>query len=271
MTERSQLVGWRGQPIAAAREAGGGTFAVERYQDLALDAEGAGERAGAFRAHVSRNPAPPERFAPEDQARLTRELGHFHPAQSLATVDAIVWNVFGPLTRPRSSRWLGEILTPAFGPADYPEDWIVRLWHHEEVSVPGMAASIDVEASATAIAVGGWKFIFAARLQRDFPEGVDDCLTLHLSQLLTSDPARSGLLVLVPTPALYPPAHDPDSVFRRHFTPVGDGYAPTASLTTHPARVRVVTWESVAERTEMHPHGVELGEYLRWRLALLRG
>lgn len=264
------LVGWRGQPLAIARELGTGMPAVERFQDLALDAEAAADPSAAFRRHVARSAAEPDRFAPADRERLTRELGHFHPAQSLATVDSIVWNTFGPFAKQRvSRRWINEVLSAAFGPADYPEDWIVRLWHHEEVPVAGMTASIEVESSATAIAIDGWKFIFAARWQRDFPEGIDDTLTLHLSQLASSDPARSGLLVIVPSARLYPPAHDPESVFRRHFTPAGDVYIPSPAIAAGSARVRIVTWESIAERTEVHPHGVELGEYLRWRLAIL--
>lgn len=273
MSERpGELVGWRGQPIAAAREVGSGTFGVERWFDLALDPEAAADRAGGFRAYVSRGGTGLERFAPEDRERLTNTLGHFHPAQSVATVDSIVWNVFGPFSRSRSGasrRWLNEVLAAAFGPADYPDDWILRLWHREEISVPGMGATIEVEASATAIAAGGWKFVFATRWQRDFPEGVDDALTLHLRQLEGSDPARAGLLVLVPSPGRYPPAQDPDSVFRRHFTPVDGTYVLAPAMLEAGARVRVVTWESLAERCELHPHGPELGDYLRWRLSLL--
>ncbi|HCF58348.1 MAG TPA: hypothetical protein DFS52_10195 [Myxococcales bacterium] len=264
------LVGWRGQPLAVARELGTGMPAVERFQDLALDAEAAADPSAAFRRHVGKSAADPDRFAPEDRERLTRELGHFHPAQSLASGDSIAWNTFGPFARPRASRrWLNEVLSAAFGPADYPEDWIVRLWHREEVSVPGMVASIEVEAPATAIAIGGWKFIFAARWQRDFPEGIDDTLTLHLSQLVSSDPARSGLLVIVPSARRYPPARDAESVFSRHFTPAGEVYFPSPAIASGTARARIVTWESLAERTEVHPHGVELGDYLRWRLAIL--
>jgi len=264
------LIGWLGQKISGARSADERSYAVDRYYDLAIDPEQAADPAGAFRARVSSSSSGLERFIPEAQERLRILLGHFSAAQLLESSDALVWNVFGPFTRPRTSRrWLDEVLTAAFGPADYPVDWLTRLWPREEVSVPGMAATMELRPDATIAAPGGWRYVVAAQWQSDFADGFADALSLHASLLKGADPARSGLLIVVPSPPSYPPARNPESVFRRYFMPAEDSYVAHAATLELPARVRLVTWESMGERSDVHPHGVELRAYIGWRLKLL--
>ncbi len=266
------LIGWLGQRISGAREVASRRFAVDRYYDLAIDPEIAADPAGPYRAHVGRPGQGLELFAPEAQARLKLLLGHFSPGQSLASADALVWNVFSPFHRTRASRrWLNEVLAAAFGPREYPADWMVRLWHREEVPVPGFAATVEAEAAVTLSAPGGFKFLAIAAWQDDFPEGMSDPIALHANQLRGSVPDQSGLLVVVPSPPRYPPAHDPSSVFRRYFVPQHDGYLLTEASFALPARVRIVTWESLGERADVHPHGVELRAYVGWRVALVEG
>ena len=108
-----------------------------------------------------------------------------------------------------------------------------------------------------------------AAWQDDFPEGMSDAIALHANQLRGTVPDQSGLLVVVPSPPRYPPAHDPGSVFRRYFVPQHDGYLLTEASFALPARVRIVTWESLGERADVHPHGVELRAYVGWRVALV--
>ncbi|HEY3452574.1 MAG TPA: hypothetical protein VGK67_39890 [Myxococcales bacterium] len=266
------LIGWLGQRISGARELASRRFAVDRYYDLAIDPEAAADPAGAFRAHVNRPGRGLEQHAPEAQARLKMLLGHYHPSQSLSSPDALVFNVFSPFGRPRvSRRWLNEVLAAAFGPQDYPADWIVRMWYREEVEVQGLAATIEVEEACSLVASGGWKFLVAAAWQEDLPDGVADTVTLSAEPLRQSVPEKSGLLVIVPSPAHYPPAHDASSVFRRYFMPQHDGYLLTPAATSLPCRIRVVTWESLGERADVHPHGVELRAYVGWRVALVEG
>jgi hypothetical protein len=263
------LIGWLGQRISGARELDGRSYGVDRYYDLAIDPELAAEPAGVFRAHVSNPGRGLDRFAPEAQARLKLLLGHFHPAQSLVSADALIWNAFGPFARTRARRWLNEVLAAAFGPRDYPTDWIVRLWHREEVALPGIAATMEVESACSLIASGGFKFVVAAAWQEDFADGMADALTLLAHELKGMPQDKTGLLVIVPSPAHYPPAHDAASVFRRFFLPQSDGYLLTPAATELPARARVVTWESMGERADVHPHGVELRAYVGWRVAML--
>jgi len=266
------LTGWLGQRLSGARDSRG-VYAVDRYYDLAIDSAAAAEPSSRFHEHVMRRPSRGlERFAPEAQERLKAHLGHFHQAQSLDSADALVWNFFAPFSRPRTgARWLNEILAAAFGPQDYPKDWMVRLWHREEVTLPGMPATIEVEAPVTAASSGGWKYVVAAQWQDDFPEGVADPFSLHVRQLAGEDSARQGLMVVVPSPAHYPPAHDAGSVFSQFFGPHADGYLPTSAGRALAAPVRVVTWESLGERADVHPHGVELRAMTAWRLAQLSG
>ena len=264
------LIGWLGQKISGAGELESGRYGVDRYYDLAIDPEYAADPAGAFRAHVGKPGRGLELFAPEAQERLKLLLGHFHPSQSLASADALVWNVFSPFTRPRvPRRWLNEVLAAAFGPLDYPTDWIVRPWHREEVALPGIAATMEVEPACSLVAGQGFKFVVAAAWLEDFADGMADALTLHAHQLKGSPPERTGLLVIVPSPAHFPPAHAPDSIFRRFFAPQHDGYLLARAAMELPARVRCVTWESLGERAEVHPHGAELRAYIAWRVALL--
>jgi len=266
------LIGWLGQRISGARELKGRTFGVDRYYDLAIDPEGAADPAGPFRAHAGRPGRGVELYAPEAQDRLKLLLGHYSRAQSLGSPDALVWNVFAPFTRPRASRrFLDEVLRAAFGPHDYPADLAVRLWHSEEVSLPGLAATMEVEAAASLTATGGWKFLLAAAWQEDFADGMADVLILYAQQLKGAPADRSGLLVAVPSPAHYPPAHDPQSVFRRFFAPQNDGYLLTPAAMALPTRVRAVSWESLGERADMHPYGIELRAYVGWRVALVEG
>lgn len=266
------LIGWLGQRISGAREVQSRRFAVDRYYDLAIDPEAAADPAGAFRAHVNRAGRGLERFAPEAQPRLSLLLGHFNAAQSLNAPDALVWNVFSPFCRPRvSRRWLAEVLAAAFGPADYPADWIVRMWHREEVEVQGLAATVELEQACSLVSAGGWKFLVAAAWQEDFADGVADAISLSAQSLRRAGQERSGLLVVVPSPTHFPPAHDPDSVFRRYFLPQHDGYLLTPAAMALPARLRAVTWESLGERADVHPHGVELRAYVGWRVAVVEG
>ena len=72
------------------------------------------------------------------------------------------------------------------------------------------------------------------------------------------------MLVIVPSPKLYPYAEKRTSVFRRYFEPDGEKYRSLPSAIE--LRASAVTWVQIQEILNRHATHRRVADYLAWRL-----
>jgi hypothetical protein len=195
-------------------------------------------------------------FSAEDQARLSQHLGYYSDLQSLASEDALTWNIFGSLVyaRPpvRSTyivhlfRELG-IAVSDVGPA--PAIWLWRRVPHPENHAPG-GPEVDMGIQAGPVlllAEAKW----LSRLGRK--QGVNrdrdqmelrDMFCRGTGQRLYPSVSRFVLMELVRAD--------------------GQGEHRTVELEGRSVTFCKTGWETVATLVS-HPLAAELRDHLRWK------
>jgi hypothetical protein len=131
------------------------------------------------------------------------------------------------------------------------------------------------EADVTFEAEGGWFYAIEAKWLSDLPAGQGQKGTATQLEMRSRSLAhgssiaeRRGVVLVVPSPARYPHARRPRSIFRRFFAVSGSAYVPLAAADVLSARA--ISWEEVAEVISTKATLTEAAKYLRWRLGLLQ-
>lgn len=204
-------------------------------------------------------------FPPEDHQQLKDKLGHYSDVQSINCEDTVMWSVFGCADQ---EAWSTDILTEVFGYASRPRNWQMKLW--SRIPHPDTGLIESGPESDCVLQNGMWRYVIEAKWASDISRhkhGKDQLeMRAYQAQLDAVSPETSGVIVLVPSPARYPCAHNGSTIFRQYFEPAGDSYA---QLDLAKARnARALTWERLVEliRGRGRPR---LREYLEWRLSFV--
>lgn len=181
----------------------------------------------------------------------------------------VTWNVFGVCGL---ETWLPELLDRSIGPATRPSTWQARFWTRQPHPDTGLCQhGPESELSVTS---DGWRYEFEAKWLQDLDgkQGKDHQQTqiqmrAYCAQLTATHEERWGVVVIAPSPRLYPPAQRSTSVFRRYFEPDGDIY--TALPPAVALRTTAITWEQVHDILTWYGTHRKVADYLAWRLALI--
>lgn len=260
----TSIVSFQGRAIEGARSTGlSNVFAAFDWKDMLFEAPG---------APIERKAKCPSRqkraFDPSDWPALTRVLGHYSDVQSENSEDTVTSSIFDGAG---SKTWLNALLVKAFGQANRPDQWNLKLWErapHPDTGETASGPEADVQISAA-----GWLFVVEAKWCQDFgrdqgrSRDKDQVEMRSLQAAATGFPSNQcGVLVIAPRRDRYKHARITSSTFSRYFTVIGDHYVPTAAATSHGAVC--VTWEQIAE--VLDANGEQLrASYLRWRLGRL--
>ncbi len=252
-----------GRQIPGSCSRGSSVFAAFDWEDMVLESgQPIREKAVSERGRITD-------FPTEDRDRLTAKLGHYSKVQSSKSEDTVTWNVFGATTL---DHWIGELLELGIGPACRPSTWNAGFWTRMPHPDTGMRQhGPESEVSLTA---GAWRYEFESKWLQDLDgkQGKDRqqsqiSMRAYCAQQGDVHPDQWGVVVIAPSPPLYPPARKASSVFRRYFQPEGHCYRalPAASA----LRAVAITWEQILAMLKNHPSHDMVAAYLTWRLKLV--